>query len=47
GQYLWVDPVADVVVVKTSAWPTADDVERDRETVAALSSLVSWLGADG
>ncbi|MFF5638659.1 serine hydrolase domain-containing protein [Streptomyces sp. NPDC012825] len=45
GQYLWVDPVADVVVVKTSAWPTADDTGRDAETVAALTSLVSWLSS--
>ncbi|MFF9347360.1 serine hydrolase domain-containing protein [Streptomyces sp. NPDC014734] len=43
GQYLWVDPEADVVVVKTSAWPTADDVEREAETFAALSALVAHL----
>ncbi|WP_335932124.1 serine hydrolase domain-containing protein [Streptomyces sp. PTD5-9] len=47
GQYLWVDPVADVVVVKTSAWPVADDPERDAETVAALSALVAHLEAAG
>lgn len=43
GQFLWVDPVADVVVVKTSAWPTAEDPDRDAETVAALSALVDHL----
>lgn len=43
GQYLWVDPEADVVVVKTSAWPTADDAERDAETVAALRAVVTYL----
>ncbi|MFJ9174388.1 serine hydrolase domain-containing protein [Streptomyces sp. NPDC102360] len=43
GQFLWVDPVADVVVVKTSAWPVAEDPDRDAETVAALSALVSHL----
>ncbi|XVU21228.1 serine hydrolase domain-containing protein [Actinoplanes sp. CA-054009] len=36
GQYLYVDPTADVVIVKCSAWPTQDDESRDRETVAAL-----------
>lgn len=47
GQYLWIDPDADVVIVKTSAWPTADDAERDAETFAALSSLVAHLEASG
>ncbi|OKI02663.1 serine hydrolase [Streptomyces sp. CB02923] len=47
GQYLWVDPEADVVVVKTSAWNTADDTGRDAETVAALTALVSHLEAGG
>ena len=36
GQYLFVDPAADVVIVKCSAWPTQDDEPRDRETIAAL-----------
>ncbi|MYW04892.1 serine hydrolase, partial [Streptomyces sp. SID3343] len=45
GQYLYVDPDADVVIVKTSAWPSADDEARDRETVAALRSLVAYLDA--
>ncbi|MFL1379343.1 serine hydrolase domain-containing protein [Nocardiopsis protaetiae] len=43
GQYLWVDPQADVVVVKTSAWPTADDEDRDDETVAAMRAIVAFL----
>lgn len=43
GQFLWVDPEADVVVVKTSAWPTADDTDRDAETVAALRAVVAHL----
>ncbi|MEU6459765.1 serine hydrolase [Streptomyces sp. NPDC047065] len=47
GQYLWVDPEADVVVVKTSAWDTAEDDSRDAETVAALSALVAYLEAHG
>ena len=36
GQYLFVDPEAEVVIVKCSAWPTQDDPRRDAETVAAL-----------
>jgi CubicO group peptidase (beta-lactamase class C family) len=36
GQYLFVDPEADVVIVKCSAWPTQDDERRDRETITAL-----------
>ena len=43
GQYLFVDPAADVVIVKTSAWPTEDDPERDRETVAALRAVTAHL----
>ncbi len=39
GQYLYVDPAAHVVIVKTSAWPTQDDPERDRETIAALHRI--------
>ncbi|MFF9147541.1 serine hydrolase domain-containing protein [Streptomyces sp. NPDC014861] len=45
GQYLWVDPEADVVIAKTSAWPTPDDTERDGETVAALTALTDRLAA--
>lgn len=47
GQYLWVDPDADLVVVKTSAWNTAEDEARDAETVAALSALVRHVEARG
>ncbi|MFC7219491.1 serine hydrolase domain-containing protein [Streptomyces polyrhachis] len=47
GQYLWVDPQADVVVVKTSAWDTAEDEGRDAETVAALTALVTYLETGG
>ncbi|MEU4220856.1 serine hydrolase [Actinoplanes sp. NPDC026623] len=45
GQYLYVDPVADVVVVKTSAWPTEDDEQRDRETITALNRIAGHFGA--
>ncbi|MFT4259817.1 serine hydrolase domain-containing protein [Microbacterium sp.] len=43
GQYLWVDPDREVVIAKTSAWTTADDEARDRETVAALTAIVEAL----
>jgi CubicO group peptidase (beta-lactamase class C family) len=39
GQYLFVDPGADVVIVKCSAWPTQDDERRDRETITALRRI--------
>ncbi|MCA2214197.1 hypothetical protein [Jidongwangia harbinensis] len=44
GQYLFVDPVADVVIVKCSAWPALDDERRDRETVTALRRVAEDLG---
>ena len=40
GQYLWVDPDSETVIVKTSAWNTADDEAKDRETCAALAAVV-------
>jgi CubicO group peptidase (beta-lactamase class C family) len=43
GQYLFVDPVADVVIVKCSAWPAEDDPARDRETITALTSIAAHL----
>jgi len=43
GQYLYVDPVADVVVVKFSAWPTEDDEGLDYETIAAIQATVAHL----
>ncbi|WP_432836199.1 serine hydrolase domain-containing protein [Dactylosporangium sp. CA-092794] len=46
GQYLYVDPDADVVIVKTSAWPTPDDADRDRETITALRTVADRLAAD-
>jgi CubicO group peptidase (beta-lactamase class C family) len=47
GQYLFVDPAADVVIVKFSAWPTQDDERRDAETVTALRRIAAHLAADG
>jgi len=43
GQYLFVDPAADVVIVKCSAWPTQDDEQRDRETITALRRIAEHL----
>lgn len=43
GQYLWVDPDRETVIVKTSAWSTADDEARDRETVAAFRAIAEAL----
>jgi CubicO group peptidase (beta-lactamase class C family) len=45
GQYLWVDPERETVIVKTSAWNKPDDADRDRETVAALQAVVDTLSA--
>jgi CubicO group peptidase (beta-lactamase class C family) len=39
GQYLFVDPAADVVIVKCSAWPTQDDERRDLESITALRRI--------
>jgi CubicO group peptidase (beta-lactamase class C family) len=39
GQYLFIDPGADVVIVKCSAWPTQDDALRDEETIVALRRI--------
>ena len=43
GQYLYVDPDAHVVIVKTSAWDSADDEDRDAETIAAFRAVVAHL----
>lgn len=40
GQYLWVDPDSETVIVKTSAWNDADDDARDLETRIALEAVV-------
>jgi CubicO group peptidase (beta-lactamase class C family) len=47
GQYLYVDPAGQVVIVKCSAWPTQDDESRDAETIAAMRSIVTHLGRSG
>ena len=45
GQYLYVDPDAEVVIVKCSAWPTQDDERRDAETVAALRRVADHFAS--
>ncbi|WP_344503387.1 serine hydrolase [Dactylosporangium maewongense] len=43
GQYLYVDPDADIVIAKCSAWPVEEDPHLDRETVVALNAVVRHL----
>lgn len=43
GQYLWVDPAKELVIVKTSAWNSPDDELRDLETVTAFKALAEVL----
>src|SRR5690242_11173967 len=43
GQYLFVDPEMDVVIVKLSAWPNPDDEQLDRETITALRQITRYL----
>jgi CubicO group peptidase (beta-lactamase class C family) len=43
GQYIYVDPDADVVIVKTGAWPVADDEDRDLECLTAFQAIVQKL----
>ena len=44
GQYVYVDPVREVVIVKTSADPLFDD--RDHETVAAFRAIARAVAGD-
>ncbi|MEU4240721.1 serine hydrolase [Actinoplanes sp. NPDC026619] len=45
GQYLYIDPSADVVIVKCSAWPTQDDPGRDLETITALRRIADHFAS--
>jgi len=45
GQFLYIDPAAEVVIVKCSAWPTQDDERRDRETIAALRRVADHFAS--
>ena len=43
GQYLFVDPAASVVIVKTSAWPVEEDEALEQESIVALTALAGSL----
>jgi CubicO group peptidase (beta-lactamase class C family) len=43
GQYLFVDPVQKVVIVKCSAWPEQDNARLDLETITALQQIAEQL----
>lgn len=43
GQFLFVDPDSETVIVKTSAWNDADDDTRSLETLRALEAIVLAL----
>ncbi len=43
GQWLWIDPSAEVVLVKLSAQPVPDDDVLDQRTIAALDALSAAL----
>lgn len=45
GQFLWVDPESETVIVKTSAWNDPDDDARDAETCAALAAIVDAVSS--
>jgi CubicO group peptidase (beta-lactamase class C family) len=45
GQFLFVDPAAEMVAVKCSAWPVEEDPELDRETIAALRRIADHLAS--
>lgn len=45
GQYLFVDPAASVVIVKTSAWPVEEDDALERESIVALTAVADHLAA--
>ncbi|MFG1603660.1 serine hydrolase domain-containing protein [Actinoplanes sp. NPDC049265] len=43
GQYLFVDPAASVVIVKTSAWPVEEDETLEQEAIIALTAVARYL----
>ena len=44
GQYIWLDPTSDVVIVKLSSVPIALDAYVEAEHIAALHSLAMSVG---
>jgi CubicO group peptidase (beta-lactamase class C family) len=47
GQLLMVDPVLDLVVVKTSAWPVAWDGAKERESYALFRAIAERIRERG
>ncbi len=45
GQYIYVDPTREVIIVKTSADPEFDD--RDHESIAAFRAIARSVAANG
>jgi len=45
GQFLWLDPTSDVVVVKFSSWPAAFDQQMVGDHLRALGALAEALSA--
>lgn len=43
GQFLWIDPSTETVIMRTAAWPTPDDPQRSAEAHAAFLALGTWL----
>ncbi|MEV6635633.1 serine hydrolase [Actinoplanes sp. NPDC051470] len=43
GQYLFVDPAAEVVIVKTSAWPVEEDEALEQESITTLTAVARSL----
>ena len=39
GQYLWMDPSANIVIVTHSAWPHATNPEYSRHRAALVAAL--------
>jgi CubicO group peptidase (beta-lactamase class C family) len=44
GQFLWLDPTSDVVIVKLSSWPIASEPDLVREHLVALGALAEAVG---
>jgi len=44
GQWLWIDPDAEVVIAKASAQPVPSDDDADQRVIAAFAALADALG---
>lgn len=45
GQFLWVDPAADVVIALASAWPSPGDDDLRDESLAVIGEITAALGS--